>query len=123
MAQTKRKRRSKHRGTAAGSIEARGRTGRPPSADEKKKQTRTLAREERLNREPTWRSSANRAALASVLMFVVLSILPSGHTSASSRLASAAIFAVLAFCLYLPGGYYLERALWKRRQRNKGGRT
>ena len=36
MAQTKRKRRSKHRGTAAGTIDARGRTGRPPSADEQK---------------------------------------------------------------------------------------
>jgi hypothetical protein len=30
MAQTKRKRRSKHRGTAAGTIESRGRTGRKP---------------------------------------------------------------------------------------------
>ena len=40
MAQTKRKRRTKHRGTAAGTIEARGRTGRPPTADERKKQSR-----------------------------------------------------------------------------------
>ena len=37
MAQTKRKRRSKHRGTAAGTIEARGRTGRKPTANEQKK--------------------------------------------------------------------------------------
>ena len=36
MAQTKRKRRSKHRGTAAGTIEARGRTGRKPNAEEQK---------------------------------------------------------------------------------------
>ena len=36
MAQTKRKRRTKHRGTAAGTIQARGRTGRPPTADESK---------------------------------------------------------------------------------------
>ena len=34
MAQTKRKRRTKHRGNAAGSIEARGRTGRKPTAEE-----------------------------------------------------------------------------------------
>ena len=37
MAQTKRKRRTKHRGTPAGTIQTRGRTGRPPSADERKK--------------------------------------------------------------------------------------
>ena len=39
MAQTKRKRRTKHRGTAAGTIQTRGRTGRPPTAEERKKQT------------------------------------------------------------------------------------
>ena len=32
MAQTKRKRRTKHRGNAAGMVEARGRTGRKPDA-------------------------------------------------------------------------------------------
>ena len=118
MAQTKRKRRSKHRGTAAGTIETRGRTGRPPSPDEKKKQARAIAREDRLNTPPTWRSSANRAGLASVLMFVVLSLTSKG----SGKFAAAAIFSVLAFCLYLPGGFYLETLLWKRRQRNKGPR-
>ena len=47
MAQTKRKRRTKHRGTPAGTIETRGRTGRPPTADERKKQNRMDARERR----------------------------------------------------------------------------
>ena len=61
MAQTKRKRRTKHRGTAAGTIEARGRTGRPPSPEEKKKQSRMDARERRLNTPPTWKSSLMRA--------------------------------------------------------------
>jgi hypothetical protein len=115
MAQTKRKRRSKHRGTPAGTIETRGRTGRPLSADEKKKQTRALSREERLNRKPTWRSAFNRAALASLFMFGVLSLTAKG----SGRFAAAAIFAVLALALYLPGGYYMELWLWRRRQRKK----
>ena len=44
MAQTKRKRRTKHRGNAAGSIEARGRTGRKPTAEEQKAAGRTDAR-------------------------------------------------------------------------------
>ncbi|HET6871227.1 MAG TPA: hypothetical protein VFH80_35265, partial [Solirubrobacteraceae bacterium] len=64
MAQTRRKRRSKHRGTAAGTIEARGRTGRPPSAEERKKQSRMTARERRLNTPPTWKGAATRGALA-----------------------------------------------------------
>jgi hypothetical protein len=29
------------------------------------------------------------------------------------------IFAVFAFALYVPSGYYLEMFLWRRRQRNK----
>ena len=52
MAQTKRKRRSKHRGNAAGSIEARGRTGRKPTGDEVKKSGRQTAREKRLAKPP-----------------------------------------------------------------------
>ena len=35
MAQTRRRRRTKHRGNAAGVVEARGRTGRKPTAAEK----------------------------------------------------------------------------------------
>ena len=74
MAQTKRKRRTKHRGTPAGTITTRGRTGRPPTADEKKKQTRVEARERRLNTPPTWKSSAMRGAVAAVLMFIFLAL-------------------------------------------------
>ena len=35
MAQTRRKRQTKHRGNAAGVVESRGRTGRKPTAAEK----------------------------------------------------------------------------------------
>ena len=50
MAQTKRKRRSKHRGTAAGTIEARGRTGRKPTGDEVKRREQETARDRRMAR-------------------------------------------------------------------------
>ena len=63
MAQTKRKRRSKHRGNAAGTIEARGRTGRKPSPEDQKKADKAAAREKRTQRlaqPPTW----NRADAA-----------------------------------------------------------
>ncbi len=116
MAQTKRKRRSKHRGTAAGSIEARGRTSRPAAPGDKKKQARLEAREKRLNTPPTWKSSATRVGLASVLLFVLIAV-----TQKKNGVPAALTFAVIAFLLYVPLGYYLELFLYRRRQRAKGG--
>jgi len=115
MAQTKRKRRTKHRGTAAGTIEARGRTGRPVPAEQRKQQTRAQAREQRLNTPPTWKGSAMRAGFAAALMFVFISLTARG----TARFATAGFFAVFAFALYVPTGYYLELFLFRRRQRRK----
>ena len=115
MAQTKRKRRTKHRGNAAGTIETRGRTGRPPSADEKKRQARDKARTERLSKKPTWAASFKRAILAAGFMFLFL--LFTDHPKKGSALPFALSFAVLAMLLYVPAGYYLETFLWKRRMR------
>ena len=115
MAQTRRKRRSKHRGTAAGTIEARGRTGRPPSPEERKKQTRMDARQRRLNTPPTWKGAATRGALAAVLLFVLFALVGRGK----NPLASAAIFAVFALALYIPGGYYMEMMMYRRRLRRR----
>jgi hypothetical protein len=118
MAQTKRKRRTKHRGNAAGNIEVRGRTGRPPSAQEKKKADRTKLREERLMKEPTWRQSFRRASLAAGLMFVFL--LVTDHTKHGSPIITAVLFAIIAMVIYVPAGYYLERFLWRRRMVKMG---
>jgi Flp pilus assembly protein TadB len=121
MAQTKRKRRTKHRGTAAGSIETRGRTGRPVSADEKKKQARMSARDKRLNTPPTWKSAVNRAALAAVIIFIFVVI----TGKSGNRILAGALFALIAMAIYVPAGYYLEMVLWRRRQAKKaaeGGR-
>jgi Flp pilus assembly protein TadB len=118
MAQTRRKRRTKHRGTPAGTIEARGRTGRPLTAEERKKQDRVSAREKRLNTPPTWKSSITRALLASGLVFVFLLLTSKGH----NKLATALIIAVVAMVIYVPAGYYLELMLYRRRQRRKAVR-
>lgn len=115
MAQTKRKRRTKHRGTAAGSIEARGRTGRPPTADERKKQSRTEARERRMNTPPTWKRSIIMAVFASLMIFVLISLTAKGH----NKIVPAAIFALIAMVIYAPAGYYLELFAYRRRQRRK----
>jgi pilus assembly protein TadC len=115
MAQTKRKRRSKHRGTPAGTVEARGRTSRPPSPQDKKKEARSQAREKRLNQRPTWKSSLTRAAFAAGLLFLFLVL----TGPKKDRVGFAVLFTVIALAIYVPAGYYIELFLWKRRQRRK----
>jgi hypothetical protein len=115
MAQTKRKRRTKHRGTPAGTIEARGRTGRPPTADERKRQTRESARERRLNTPPTWKTAFTRAALAAVLVFAFLLVTGKGK----DKLVQAVVFTAFVLAFYVPVGYYFELMLYRRRQRKK----
>ena len=76
MAQTKRKRRTKHRGNAAGSIEARGRTGRKPTDSERNKPSLRESRQDRRNAEPTWGAAAFRAVFASVMLFALILYTP-----------------------------------------------
>jgi Flp pilus assembly protein TadB len=115
MAQTKRKRRTKHRGNAAGTVEARGRTGRPPSADERKKTTRESARNRRLNTPPTWKSALTRAGMAAAIMFPLTILL----FAKSHRVGSAVVFTAFAFLFYVPAGYYIDMTMYRRRQRKK----
>ena len=109
MAQTKRKRRTKHRGTAAGTVTARGRTGRPPSPEENaRRPTREQAREARLNTPPTWNGAIKRAAAGRRR-----SCSCSCCSTSKGNIVAAVLFAVFAFALYVPAGYYLERFLWR----------
>ena len=111
MAQrTKRKR--KHRGTPAGTIEARGRTGRPPARSEVRK-TAAARRQERMDRPPTWRGAINRAAIAA-LVFAVIAAFALGQPP-----VGAAVLALFAFAMYVPSGYYMDKFLYERRQRQK----
>ena len=114
MAQTKKKRRSKHRGNAAGVIEARGRTGRKPSPEEIKaseKQAAAQARRDRLNRPPTWRGAANRAALAAIVFGVMLVLLFDTPVERAIPLTGF----VLLF--YIPLGYYTDQFVHRRRMK------
>ena len=123
MAQTKRKRRSKHRGNAAGNVESRGRTGRKPTGTEKKSgggsskaggQSSAERRADRLSRPPTWRSAINRAMIAAVIL-VLLSIF-----AFKQKPAAAFGFGAFALIVYVPMGYYLDRFLYRRRMRTQG---
>ena len=118
MAQTKRKRRSKHRGTPAGTIEARGRTGRRPTEQETKQSKEDLRRE-RLMRPPTWNGAAIRAGVAALLLLVFTQLGIGPEMPLGQSLAIAA-FALL---LYIPLGYYTDRFMYRRRVAREARRT
>jgi hypothetical protein len=110
MAPTKKKRQTKHRGNAAGQIQARGRTGRRPAAGERKPSAREL-RAARLDQPPTWRGAVNRALLATGL-FLVLLLFFFRHQQIGPKLGIAAFM----LAVYVPMGYYTDLFIYRRRQ-------
>ena len=115
MPPTKRKRKTKHRGNAAGSIEARGRTGRKPNAEERKKADAASRRQERALRPPSWNNAAMRAGFAALLLFVLLQIGIGPKVSIGSAIGLCA-FAML---IYIPLGYATDRWVYNRRLRSE----
>ncbi len=118
MAQTKRKRRSKHRGNAAGTVEARGRTSRRPnlSPAEQKKADRAAARDARMNKPPTWNSALFKAALMAALLFVFTQI---GLFGGDTSIAQSAFLALFALILYTPLAYATDKFVYSRAQKRR----
>jgi hypothetical protein len=113
MAQARNKRRRKHRGTPAGTIERPGRTG----GSRVQKDAKEIARERRaarLDREPTWRSAVTRAGIAALVFGVVLVAL------LDYELSAAAGVTAMIFLLYIPLGYLMDRAIYNFRRRKRG---
>ncbi|MGK2879145.1 MAG: hypothetical protein ACSLFF_11325 [Solirubrobacterales bacterium] len=113
MAQTKKKRQTKHRGTQAGSIESRGRTSRPASRAQARQQAAQRSQRNRVDkatREPTWRGAFIRAGVAAAVFLVVLLFMQQAPLG-------AVFVALVMFGLYVPMGYYTDRFLYERRQR------
>jgi len=116
MAQTKRKRTTKHRGNAAGMIEARGRTGRKPTESERKATASSGkggAKPNRFDKPPTWRGSLNRALVAVVAFAVLLLVVPGFHVKPVAIIPLAAVM----LAIYIPMGYYTDQYMYRRRQR------
>jgi hypothetical protein len=112
MAQTRRRRRSKHRGTPAGTIEARGRTGRKPRTEEKRRSGPARS-ETRFDRPPTWRGAVNRALVAAGIFFVAVLLL------FKQPLPAAISLSLFTLAIYIPMGYYTDLFLYRRRMRRK----
>jgi Flp pilus assembly protein TadB len=126
MAQTRRKRQTKHRGNAAGVVESRGRTGRKPTAAEKSGDARDLAREkekllDKRDRPPTWRVAFVKSMFAAIA-FLLLFALVLGRAEQGIK------FFPFALLFYTPISYYTDKWVYDRRQRKKakqggGGRA
>jgi Flp pilus assembly protein TadB len=109
VASTRRKRRTKHRGNAAGMVETRGRTGRKPTGSERKPSGRA-ARMDRFSRPPSWRSSFNRALFAAAV-FVAASIF-----ILKQKPIAGVAFGVFLVLFYTPLTFYTDSFFYKRRQ-------
>jgi hypothetical protein len=125
MAQTKRKRPSKHRGNAAGMIEARGRTGRKPTSAEKQPATGTkppgkgaksktgAVKLDKYDKPPTWRGALNKALIASIFVLGAAILL------LHYKPALAIGFLPVILIVYVPLGYYTDLFIYRRRLKQK----
>ncbi len=107
MAQTKRKRRRKHRGTQGGSVQKVS-NRRPRNRDEARAQARKNA-ELRRTEAPTWASALKRSMIMSGILFFLMVVVVKQPVGASAFLA------IFMLALYTPAGFYLESFLYRRR--------
>ena len=112
MAQAKRKRTRKHRGTAAGTIERAGRTGRSRTQEDAKRISRER-RQQRLDKPPTWKGALQRAAIAAAVFGVLVIVL------FQRTVAQGAALAAFMFLLYIPLGYGTDMMIHRFRRRRK----
>ncbi|MDQ2699800.1 MAG: hypothetical protein M3Y23_00550 [Actinomycetota bacterium] len=112
MAQTKKKRNRKRRGTQAGNIDTR-KKARPRNRQEARSQAKSgnRARGPRVDNPPTWKSATIRGVIASVV-FVALLILLFGRS-----LNEALPIGLLMLVFYIPAGFYMDQTMWRRRER------
>ena len=118
MAQTKRKRRTKHRGNAAGMVEARGRTGRRLTPEEQKKADRAAGGNRRQLKEPTWKSAALKSGAMAILLFVLTQV---GFLAKDATVASGLAIACIAMLLYTPLAFMTDKWAYARQQRKLAG--
>jgi hypothetical protein len=117
MAQTRRRRRRKHRGTQSGRIDRRPARGRPRSRAEAKARAGSRSSKKKPSaREagpPTWRSSLQKSVIAGALFFGLLVV-----AFGRPPLASAGI-AVLMLGFYIPMTFLVDRFFYQRRLRSE----
>jgi hypothetical protein len=113
MAQTRKRRRRKRRGTQGGRIDTRGRASRPRTREEAKARARSRGNKAgpKADLPPTWRNSFLRGIFAAAIFAVLLILL------FKRPLGASLLFGAFMLVFYVPAGYYIDMALWRRRER------
>jgi hypothetical protein len=112
MAQTRKRRRRKHRGTQGGRVDPGRRAGRPRSREEAKARARASRKAApKKDAPPTWRSSITRGVVAAVIFTVLLLVLFKRPPATSLALGAF----MLVF--YIPAGYWIDTMMWRKRER------
>jgi len=113
MAQTKKKRRRKHRGTQGGRVDPSRRSGRPRNREEAKARARARGKggSARADTPPTWRSAIMRGVVAAVIFTALLLLI------FKRPVGSALGLGAFMLVFYIPAGYYIDSMMWRRRER------
>ena len=113
MGQTKRKRRTKHRGNAAGAVEIRGHTAKPRTGERRAATAGSGPRDKRTGRElkpPTLQSAAIKAVFGAIVLFILFKFIGS-----SASTSQAALMALVALVLYTPIMYLTDKWVYNRK--------
>jgi hypothetical protein len=116
MAQTKKKRRRKHRGTQGGRIDTRPARGRPRSRAEAQNRARSRGKKrkpgDRTPQPPSWSSALKKGGVAAVLFAGLLALF--GQDPKVIPLV-----AILMLGFYVPMAYLLDRFFHQRHLRKE----
>jgi hypothetical protein len=120
MAQTKRKRRRKHRGTQGGRIDTRPARGRPRSRAEAQNRARSRTKKKkngggRVPEPPSWSTAMKKGGIAAVLFLGILALM--GQPPVSSL-----VIAVAMMGFYVPMAFMMDRFFHQRHLRKEAQR-
>jgi hypothetical protein len=117
VAQTRKKRRRKHRGTQGGGLDRRGPRGRPRTREEakararKKRQPAKGRAVDRRDLPPTWSGAFKRGLIGAAIFFLLFWL-------AFQRPVGGALgLSAVMLAMYVPMGYYIDRFMYRRRMR------
>jgi hypothetical protein len=112
MAQTRKKRQRKRRGTQGGRIDTSPRRSRPRSRAEAQAQARSKRKPtQKADLPPTWRNSTIRGLIAAAIFAVLLLVI------FKRPLGASLLFAGFMLVFYIPAGYFIDMTMWRRRER------
>jgi hypothetical protein len=115
MAQTKKKRRRKQRGTQGGRIDTRPARGRARSRAEAKSRARNRSKKKggpRVPEPPSWSSALKKGGIAAVLFVGVITVF-------GQNPAVALAVGVLMLGVYVPMAFTLDRFVYQRHLRKE----